>query len=135
MKKICIAGVLLLTLFFGFSDVHARKAHILNALTGTVWLDSTFENKVALIYGVECAVAIEYITAERMAIKNGEKPDMDNIVAELTPFPKNWIKAFNDVDRKDIVTELDAWYAAHPDKITEPVFVVLWEEILQPKIK
>ena len=44
------------------------------------------------------------------------------------------MKAFKDVKRTTIVEEVDAWYAAHPDRLDRPVLGVLWFELVEPRL-
>ena len=74
----------------------------------------------------------EYFVNSReaeLAAKNGKMP-----VSNLSKFEKGWMKAFKDVKRTTIVEEVDAWYAAHPDRLDRPVLGVLWFELVEPRL-
>ncbi len=138
MKK-TIFG-LLLTMLMVFSIVtvetsHAKGRNPISELTGKVWVDSDMSTKLALIYGVECAITMEYLTAKHKAEKNGESTEHTKIVESLNAFPESWILVFSDVERQDIVNDIDKWYAENPEKIELPVFKVLWYNIMEPKLE
>ncbi len=133
MKKHFVCLLLLICMSLGATLAFAENK-ILDELTGQVWVHSTMNDKSALIYGVECAIAIEYATAEHIAQKEGKPTDKESIVRSLTSFPRNWIHAFEGSDRKSIVNAIDAWYANNSDQLQRPVFGVLWYEIIAPRI-
>ncbi len=132
MKKICFALAIFMTLSATFAFAQANP---LKQLTGSVWVESAKDNKVSILYGVECAVTMEYMTAQYKAEKEGKKLTHAEIVESLTAFPENWILAFTDVSREQIVDMLDSWYMENPTQIERPVFNVLWYEIMEPKFK
>ncbi len=133
MKRILFSGMVALLLLCSTGAAIAQE-NPLKQLTGAVWMSSTEESKKALIYGVECAVSMEYSVAEHMAQKDGKASDKDSVVNSLSLFAKNWIRAFEHTNRSEIVNELDAWFASHSDAQDEYVFRVLWKEIMQPKL-
>ncbi len=133
MKKVILSSFIALCLCFSASMALA-KVNPLKQLTGTVWLSSDDANKKALIYGVECAVSIEYAIAEHFAQKNGKPTDKASILASVGLFPRNWITAFENTTRDTIVDEIDAWYQNNKDKQSTPVFRVLWKHVMQPKL-
>ncbi len=133
MKKVFLSCILALILLSNAALVHASE-NPLKQLTGTLWMKSTEDNKLALIFGVECAVSMEYAMAEHKAKQNDADTHEQSIMSTLSPFAKNWIKAFKDVNRSAIVNEIDAWYTAHPEHNESPVFKILWKEIIQPKL-
>ncbi len=107
----------------------------LQKLTGTVWMDSSVEAKKALIYGVSCAVAMEYETVKYAAEKNGKSVEHNAIVESLNAFAENYIIAFADSSNDAIVTAIDEWYLDNPKELTQPVFKVLWYEVMEPKFQ
>ncbi len=134
MKKIVICLMFTMLMTFGFSVGMAKKNPV-TELTGEVWIESTKDNKLALLYGVECAVSMEYVTAKYKAEQGGKSTKHQDIVDELTPFSRSWILAFSDAKREKIVEEIDAWYAKNQDKLDIPVFNVVWHEVIEPKLK
>ncbi len=133
MKKIVLSLMLALVLAFG-AGLAPAKANPVEQLTGKIWMDSTNDVKKAVLYGVKCAVAMEYITAKVKADQNDKQLSHDEIVRSLTAFPENWLLAFENVELSEIVSTIDKWYTNHPKQIERPVFNVLWYEIMEPKL-
>ncbi len=134
MKKIVLASFLTFMFIFSVGTALAN-VNPLKQLTGSVWMSSSDDNKKALIYGVECAVSIEYAMAEHFAKKQGKPTDKASLVATLTLFPRNWITVFENVTRDAIVNEINTWYTNNKDKLSTPVFEVIWKHVMQPKLK
>ncbi len=134
MKKIIVSSFLALCLIFS-AGMSFAGVNPLKQLTGKVWMSSTDDNKEALIYGVECAVSMEYAMAEHFAKKANKPTDQATILASLTLFPRNWIEAFEKNTRDQIVNDIDAWYKNNGDKLSTPVFEVLWKYVMQPKLQ
>ena len=88
-------------------------------LTGTLWQESTQNEKMALIYGMASVVAIEQTIADRQKTKP-------------TPFVSSWTKALGNVTPQNIVEKIDSWYATHPNELDRSVFNVLWYEFIAP---
>ncbi len=134
MKKIVLGSFLAFVFIFNIGTAIAN-VNPLKQLTGDVWMASSNDNKKALIYGVECAVSIEYAMAEHFAKKHGKPIDKESLVATLSLFPKNWITVFENTTRDTIVNKINTWYANNKDKLSTPVFEVIWKHIMQPKLK
>lgn len=136
MRKIAGWVVGLMLLLGAQSVVAAPVVNPVDQLTGAVWMQSSLENKKALIYGVECAITIEYFVAEKMA-EQGKAKGKKGKQSQHTfsPFEKGWTTAFQGVSRDTIVKDVDAWYTAHPDQMDRPVFSVLWQEFIVPKLQ
>ncbi len=107
----------------------------LDALTGKVWMQSAQENKLALLYGVECSVAIEYIVTEKFLSAKNKNVTMDDVTTEMSLFPMFWITVFENTTREHIAASIDAWYNANTGQLDRPVFDVLWYELMEPKLK
>ncbi len=90
--------------------------------TGTAWMGSTQNERLAFLYGVSNVVAIEQLLAE----KEGVKPSL---------FVRDWMKAFGNANWAQIEKKLNDWYAAHPDQMSRGVFDVLWYEFMVPASK
>ncbi len=133
MKKNLVSGIFILILLCSATFALAEQ-NPLKQLTGHVWMASSEENKQALIFGVECAVSMEYAMAEHKAQKNDSPTDEKSIIYNLSPFSKNWILAFENVDRSQIVNEIDAWFTTHSQDKDAFVFQILWKNIMQPKL-
>ena len=103
-------------------------------LNGKVWQQSSLESKKALLLGVECSVIIEHaIDAKRR--EQAETAKAPSLSSSLSPFQKGWAQVFAGVSNEEIVSYIDAWYAANPDKLERPVFDVIWYKLIEPKYK
>ncbi len=132
MKKLCL--ILTMLVVFNASIAFAEQ-NPLAQLTGKVWVESPKNVKESFLYGVECAVAMEYLTAKISAEEAGKEISHEEIVRSLTAFPENWILAFQGVERTAIAEKLDSWYMENPTEMERPVFNVLWYEIMEPKLE
>ncbi|WP_304050565.1 hypothetical protein [Desulfovibrio piger] len=136
VKKAIMGLCLAAALVFGAAGVQAAEQDKGNnpvlQFTGSVWQKSSLDNKLSFLFGMDTAIATEYFVNSReaeLAAKNGKMP-----VSNLSKFEKGWMKAFKDVKRTTIVEEVDAWYAAHPDRLDRPVLGVLWFELVEPRL-
>ncbi len=133
MKKLALCLMLTILVSLSFSIAMAKKNPV-DQLTGSVWMESSQENKQALIFGVDCAISMEYITAKYQAKQDGKSKEHLDLVDTLTPFSKGWILAFSNVTRQEIIAEVDDWYANNQDKLNMPVFSIIWHEVIEPKL-
>ena len=125
--KAFLAMCTLCALLLGVTPVvQAAATDPVTQLDGHVWMESGKSEKLAVIWGADCAIWVEY--GFQMAEQKKGK------VATPSPFEKGWMHAFQDMNRAQIVEAVDAWYTAHPDALSRPVFDVLWHEIISPKI-
>lgn len=90
-------------------------------VTGTVWMKSTQQEKLAFLVGAGSAVAIE----NHVDSKNGAP----------SKFVKGWIDAFGDETWSEVATRVDKYYSAHPDMNERLVMDVLWKELIMPDLK
>lgn len=100
--------------------------------TGKYWADTSDGSKEAYLFGIESAIAVENAISSLSAAnaaKSGKKP-----VYTLSPFEKGWMEAFKNTTRKEMMAELDKWYASHPDSMDRPVLDVMWYEIIRPRL-
>lgn len=139
MKKSVLSLGLVLALVLACAVVQAAESAIGSAqnnpvdqLTGAVWEKTTESNKAAFLFGVESAITVEYFVNSKVAekaAKAGKRP-----VYTLSPFERNWMKAFDGVSRADIIKMVDQWYAAHPKQLDRPVLSVIWGELIKPRV-
>lgn len=136
MKKHILALALMLVVGLGASLAQAQSNPV-DQLTGKVWMESSPEIKKAVLFGVDCAVTIEHFVDLKMqeAQKAARKGVKKATVTTLSPFEKAWSTAFKDMTRDQIVAEVDAWYRAHPNQLQRPVFSVLWDDVIIPKLQ
>ena len=141
MKKSVLCLALSLALVLAFAPVRAAentpeaensKANPVDQFTGAAWQKTPEAEKLAFLFGVETAITVEYFVNGKIAekaTKEGKRP-----VYTLSPFEKGWMKAFDNVNRADIIKLVDSWYAANPDKLDRPVMGVIWYELIAPRL-
>lgn len=136
MKKIILCLALVTAISFAAAVNAAetqtqRSQNPVDQLTGTVWQNSKAENKKAVLFGIDTAIAVEQAIQDRLAeraAKNRKKaPDT------LSVFEKKWMEAFKDMSRDQIVEQIDQFYAANPNDLERPVMDVIWYEIIVPR--
>lgn len=136
MKKgfLALALALVLALPIGVQAADKDEKHPVAMLTGKLWLESAQNEKVAFLYGIDMAIAVEHYIAKESdeAIK---KKGNKKTLSTLSAFERGWIKAFTDVRRDDIVRQVDDWYTANGDKVDRPVMEVIWYECVEPRLK
>lgn len=133
MKKIVAGCALALMMAFSVSAFAADEGTAtardpINLLTGKVWQDSKPENKRAVLFGIDTAVAVEQAIDEKQPKKGKRSPHT------LSVFEKSWMEAFRDTPREEIVKQVDEWYAANPGQLERPVMDVIWYEIITPRL-
>lgn len=126
--KAFLSMVALCALLLGIVPAAQAASDPVSQLDGHVWMESGKSEKLAVIWGADCAVLVEYGFRVRAAEQEKSKK------LSSSPFEKGWMHAFQDMSRAQIVEAVDAWYTAHPDELSRPVFDVLWREIISPKI-
>lgn len=105
----------------------------IDQLTGKIWQDSIASNKEAILFGIDLGVAANYFADQKAMEKHGKK-SKNKAISQLSWFDRCWIKAFTNISRKEAVTMVDNWYAAHPDQLDRPVMSVLWYEVVVPAV-
>lgn len=91
--------------------------------TGVVWQKASPDEKVAFIWGASHVVTIEQaLMAEFKQLK------VENFSAKV-------VEGMSGVTMNEIVRKVDAFYAANPDKLQEPVMAVIWDTLIEPNIK
>lgn len=137
MKKLFFCFLLLTALAITVNAAQTESASEKNPveqLTGKVWQSSTPENKRAVIFGIDTAVAIEKAINEKAKEKIKNPKDVKKMPHTLSVFEKSWMEAFKNMTRDEIVKAVDDWYTANPDSAERPVMDVIWYEIIVPKV-
>lgn len=113
------------------AQVQANPAgNPLTQFTGEYWVKSTPTEKEAFIFGIDTAIAVEYFISKNPDLQKSRKKG----VYSLSPFERGWMKAFTNYSRKQIIKDVDDWYAANPDKLDTPVMRVLWYHVVEPRL-
>lgn len=139
MKKSLLSLALCCALVLGCASARAAEnmqvgaaSNPVDQFTGELWQKSVETEKLAFLFGVETAIAIEHFVNAKVTEKSakaGRKP-----VYTLSPFEKSWMEAFKGMPRAEIAKQVDAWFAAHPDQLERPVMAVIWHEIIVPRL-
>ena len=137
MKKLffCFAMLLGLALTANASETNSSSAqNPVEQFTGQIWQTSKPENKQAFLFGIDTAIAVEKAINEQVNSKTKDAKKAKKVSHTLSVFEKNWMDAFKDMSREQIVKAVDDWYAANPEKLDRPVLEVIWYEIIVPKV-
>ena len=120
MKRLIIV---LLPLLLAISGTTAWAGEDLEIINGEHWVDSSLEQKRAYLFGVGNMLELE----QAMARDHFESMRGRSIVPVL-------LEGLSGVPIADIVTQLDTFYAAHPDQSTRAVIEVLYLEMALPNL-
>ncbi len=122
MKKL---SILLIFIFFTMlSTLVLAIQQDLDIVRGEHWVSSSLEQKRAFLFGVGNVLEIE----QAMAGSDYKSMSGRSIVPVL-------LEGLSGVSIADIVTQLDKFYANHPDQINESVIKVLFIEMALPNMK
>ena len=101
-------------------------------LTGSVWMASSQEAKLALLFGIELALNVDKIGTDMANAKIAKNPKAKKSdYRKMSYFTESWYKAFANVPLPEIASQIDAWYAAHLDQKDRLVLGVLWKDIMK----
>ncbi len=106
---------------------HKSITHRIDQLTGKIWQQSSTDAKLGFLLGIETGMSANYMSKHPAS---GKELDM----TKLSPFEKAWYTTFKHTAPVDIMHKLDAWFAAHPDKLDRHVMDVLWYEIMHQPV-
>ena len=113
---------LLMMLMFASSFVAADDEPFVN---GDGWAASSASEKTAYIVGAGDFMTMEYVSQMKFA-----KPTP---TPEQTTVQSFW-KGLDGHTMDSIVQTVDDWYAANPSLKDTPVLVVVWNELVEPKL-
>ena len=108
------------------------KAAQIAKLDGYVWEDTSNDNKLSFLFGLENGIAVEYALGMEQAKRNGKQPSLDNL--GLSPFERGWVVVFVDIPRQAIVDRIDTFYSGHPGQRDRHVLDVVWKELIVPAL-
>ena len=118
-------------------------ANRIEQLTGKVWLDSSKDNKLSVLFGIELALNMEKAMAERIReeieASKTTKANKDKKPGpppyRISPLARAWANNFGKTSLTDISARIDAWYKANPDKSDRLVMDVIWNELMEHPAK
>lgn len=126
---LCASVALLPTLS---SAADQSKASQIAKLDGYVWQDTSNDNKLSFLFGLENGIAVEYAIGMEQAKRNGKQPTLENL--NLSPFERGWVIAFENTPRQTIVDGIDTFYDDNPDQKDRHVLDVVWKELIVPAL-
>ncbi len=92
-------------------------------ITGEHWMKASPEQKLAFVAGMATIIELE------------------KEIQGANPLPKEkslisgWVKGMSKHTLKEIVAELDAFYAKQPGQVDKSVVEVMWFEVAAPNLK
>ncbi|HWP93708.1 MAG TPA: hypothetical protein VNN20_16075 [Thermodesulfobacteriota bacterium] len=124
----CLVLVLLLSLgskAFSEETIQQAVEREMPLLRGDMWIKMDPDSKVAFIWGAGHVVTIEEVIMQKY-------PELkrDSFVMKVVEASTNSPMKMN-----DIVTVVDTYYQANPDKLDTPVMRVIWDAVIKPNIK
>lgn len=90
-------------------------------IDGELWKESSLAEKKSYLVGAGNLMVIEYLYQEG----SKQVPSDDQTVIQRL------YKATDGVTLNELISQIDQWYQKHPDKMKEPVLVVIWHEIVE----
>ena len=88
---------------------------------GELWSKSSRPEKIAYIVGAGNMMVVEYLYQEGAK----QKPSDDQTIIQ------RFYDASDGISLDEIIDRIDQWYKTHPDKMKEPVLVVIWNELVE----
>jgi len=88
---------------------------------GNLWTESSPAEKKSYLIGSGNLMVVEYLYQEG----SKQVPSDDQTVIQRL------YKALDGVTLDALIRKIDQWYKKHPDKLKEPVLVVIWHEIVE----
>ena len=88
-------------------------------VTGEHWMKSTPQERKAFLVGAATIIELEQEV-------QGDNPPKKTTIDV-------WCKGLSPYTFDQMVTAIDQWYAANPDKVTRPVVEVMWYELAKAK--
>ncbi len=98
----------------------AGLAREVPVVTGEHWTKSTPQERKAFLVGAATIM------------------ELDQEVQGTPPVPPNkslidtWCRGLSHFTFEEMQSAIDAWYAAHPDRLSRPVVEVMWYELAKP---
>jgi hypothetical protein len=97
---------------------------------GTHWQKMDAESKVAFIWGAAHVILIEAVLMEEVP-----EVKVENFSAKIVEARRARKAAGTAMTINQIISTIDQYYKAHPDKLEFPVMGVIWEEGIKPLLK
>jgi hypothetical protein len=88
---------------------------------GDLWTESSLAEKKSYLVGAGNLMVVEYLYQEG----SKQVPSDDQTVIQRL------YAATDGVTLDELISQIDQWYQKNPDKMKEPVLVVIWREIVE----
>ena len=88
---------------------------------GTVWVESTDNEKLSYIVGAADMLQIEHVVQQQ-----SDNPPTD----DQSSNSRFW-DALLDETAIQIIEKVDAWYSSNPDRLEVPVMMTIWYEYVE----
>jgi hypothetical protein len=99
-------------------------ANIVPFVDGTMWGESSREEKVSYIVGLSNLLDAAY------AYQQGSK----NVPTGEQSFIGTLWTNIDDLTLDQCIDRIDSWYANNPDELDEPVLDVIWLDMVEPNL-
>ena len=90
---------------------------------GNDWTRASNDEKQAFLFGIANAISVAIGWDER------------HVPADQVTFSRRARDGLAGTSLGEVVTRVDAWYAANPGRLATPVVAVIWLDIAKPKLK
>jgi len=101
----------------------AASAQEIPLVTGEHWTRSSEQAKKAYLVGIANVVQVE------MAFAEGNPP------SDAQSFLPRLVRGLKGQTLDTVRQTIDAWYAAHPDRLQRPVIDTIWFELVVPGLE
>jgi hypothetical protein len=110
--------------FFPLAALAQDDANIVPFVDGTMWGESSREEKVSYIVGLSNLLDAAY------AYQQGSK----NVPTGEQSFIGTLWTNIDDLTLDQCIDRIDSWYANNPDGLDEPVLDVIWLDMVEPNL-
>ena len=132
LRILCIFGIIAGISVYSLSlsnasgttkEAVSKSSISMPVLKGDVWQRMTNDEKVSFMWGAGHVINIE--------------EELMNEIKDLKrdSFVTKAYEGMSGMSMQEIVNRLDDFYKKNPDKIEMPVFDVIWDQMITPKIK
>ena len=101
-------------------DLSQNEELMVRLIQGTHWVESDEKAKIGYLYGLENFAEVE------------QAMHGDNVPADDASLVPVLVRGLSGKSVEDVMEELDAFYAAHPEKLERPVLETIYLELALP---
>ena len=124
LKPIIVLAALVFA--FGVQAPRAVSAQeLVPMIDGTRWTASSRPEKVAYLIGLNNYMVMEYVSQ----VEHGDPPP----TTDQSPTPEFW-EGSEGTTIDQALNTLDEFYASNPNEMETPAIVVLWNELIEPRL-